>query len=171
MEELPALAGERRFLMAGDSTLVSCQNLRAMIGARASFTAPASRACAGAGVLAGCDPGAAAAVDYLAQRDAGKPAGERGSCRLPEDTMVVTGKKKTDPDLGLRRVFVWPGARAGAAAAAPAQEAGAGPRRPGASRTGTGRPALPRRQARSRPHRRDHQAAPGGRLPESRRRH
>ncbi|MGH3236810.1 MAG: hypothetical protein ACRDOH_26865, partial [Streptosporangiaceae bacterium] len=113
MEELPALAGERRFLMAGDSTLVSCQNLRAMIGARASFTAPASRACAGAGVLAGCDPGAAAAVDYLAQRDAGKPAGERGSCRLPEDTMVVTGKKKTDPDLGLRRVFVWPGARAG----------------------------------------------------------
>src|ERR1035437_7630716 len=43
MEALPELAGERRFLMVGDSKLVSYPNLRALIKAEVSFIAPASR--------------------------------------------------------------------------------------------------------------------------------
>src|SRR6266571_3120971 len=49
--------------------------------------------------------------------DAGKPPAQRGSYRVAEDTMVLAGKK-ADPDLELRRVFVWSSARAGAAAKA-----------------------------------------------------
>jgi transposase len=115
MEALSKLAGERRFLMVGGSKLVSYPNLLAMTKARVSFVAPASKSYVGADVLAACDLGAAAAVDYVAQRDAGKPPEDRGSYRVLEDTMVLTGKKKADPDLELRRVFVWSSARAGAA--------------------------------------------------------
>jgi transposase len=115
MEALSKLAGERSFLMAGDSKLVSYPNLRALTEAEVTFAAPASKAYAGAGVLAACDFDAAAEVGYVAQRDAGKPPAERGSYRVLEDTMVLTGKKKADPDLELRRVFVWSSARAGAA--------------------------------------------------------
>jgi len=118
MEALSKLAGERRFLMVGDSKLVSYSNLAAIIEAKVSFIAPASKAYVGAGVLAACDFGDAVVVDYVAQRDAGKAPGDRGSYRVSEDTMVIRGKKKSEPDLCLRRVFVWSGARAGAAAKA-----------------------------------------------------
>ncbi len=115
MEALSKLAGERSFLMAGDSKLVSYPNLRALTEAEVTFVAPASKAYVSAGVLAACDFDAAVEVGYVAQRDAGKPPAERGSYRVLEDTMVLTGKKKSDPDLELRRVFVWSSARAGAA--------------------------------------------------------
>ena len=119
MEALSKLAGERGFLMVGDSKLVSYPNLRAIIDAKVSFIAPASKAYVGASVLAACDFDAAVAVGYVAQRDVGKPPAQRGSYRVAEDTMVLTGKKKkADPDLELRRVFVWSSARAGAAAKA-----------------------------------------------------
>ena len=36
--------------------------------------------------------------------------------------MVIQGRKKADPDLHLRRVFVWSSARAGAAAKARAKK-------------------------------------------------
>ncbi len=68
--------------------------------------------------LAACDFDAALPVDYVAERDANKSAEERGSYRVSEDTMVIGAKKKSDPDLCLRRVFVWSSARAGAAAKA-----------------------------------------------------
>lgn len=115
MEALPELAGERRFLMVGDSKLVSYPNLRAIIDAKVSFIAPASKSYVGAGVLAACDFDDAVPVGYVAARDAGKPPAQLGSYRVLEDTMVLTGKKKADPDLALRRVFVWSSARAGAA--------------------------------------------------------
>jgi transposase len=118
MEALSRLAGERRFLMVGDSKLVSYPNLRAIIEAKVSFVAPASKAYIGADVLAGCDLAGAVAVDYVAQRDAAKSPEQRGSYRVLEDTMVLSGKKRTDPVLELRRVFVWSSARAGAAAKA-----------------------------------------------------
>ncbi len=118
MEALSGLAGERRFLMVGDSKLVSYPNLRAMIDAGVSFIAPASKSYVGADVLARCDLEAAQVVDYVAERDAAKTADGRGTYRVAEDTMVLNGKKKSDPDLGLRRVFVWSSARAGAAATA-----------------------------------------------------
>jgi transposase len=118
MEALSALAGERRFLMVGDSKLVSYANLAAIIDAKVSFIAPASKTYVGADVLAGCDYDAARSVDYVAERDADKAPGERGTYRVLEDTMVIVGKKKSEPDLDLRRVFVWSSARAGAAGAA-----------------------------------------------------
>jgi transposase len=122
MEALSKLADERRFLMVGDSKLVSYANLAAIIDAQVSFIAPASKTYVGADVLAGCDYDAALSVDYVAERDADKTPEERGSYRVLEDTMVIVGKKKSEPDLELRRVFVWSSARAGAAEAARAKK-------------------------------------------------
>ncbi len=118
MGALSKLAGERRFLLVGDSKLVSYPNLAAMIKAEVSFIAPASKSYVGADVLAACDFDAALPLDYVAERDAGKAEEDRGSYRVSEDTMVIKGKKKSEPDLHLRRVFVWSSARAGAAAKA-----------------------------------------------------
>jgi len=118
MEALSGLADERRFLMVGDSKLVSYTNLAAMVKAGVSFIAPASKSYVGADILARCDLDAAEAVDYVAERDTAKAADERGSYRVAEDTMVLTGRTKTDPAVELRRVFVWSSARAVAAAKA-----------------------------------------------------
>src|ERR1039458_7753419 len=93
-----------------------------MTEAGVSFIAPASKSYVGADVLAACDFEAADPVDYVAERDAGKSPEERGSYRVSEDTMVIKGKKKTDPDLCLRRVFVWSSARGGAAVKARAKK-------------------------------------------------
>jgi transposase len=122
MEALTHLAGERRFLMVGDSKLVSYSNLAAIIRAEVSFIAPASKTYVGVGVLAACDFDTADPVDYIAERDAKKPQEDRGSYRVSEDTMVLTAKKKSEPDLRLRRVFVWSSTRAGAAAHARAKK-------------------------------------------------
>jgi hypothetical protein len=88
------------------------------MAAEVDFIAPASKTYVPAEVLAGLDVQAAAPVDYLAERDAGKPPEQRGSYRVVEDTMTIAGKRKADPVLHLRRVFVWSSARAGAAATA-----------------------------------------------------
>ena len=122
MEALSQLAGERRFLMVGDSKLVSYANLAAISRAEVSFIGPASKTYVGAAVLAACDVEAADPVDYVAARDATKPQGDRGTYRVCEDTMVLTGKKKSEPDLCLRRVFVWSSTRAGAATHARAKK-------------------------------------------------
>ena len=61
-------------------------------------------------------------MDYVAERDAAKAPEDRGRYRVREDTMVVAAKRKADPDLSLRRVFVWSSARAGAAALARAKK-------------------------------------------------
>ena len=122
MEALSKLAGERRLLMVGDSKLVSYANLRAIIDAAVSFIAPASKMYVAAELLAACDFDAATPVDYVAERDTGKAPEDRGSYRVLEDTMVIRGKKKSEPDLCLRRVFVWSSARAGAAANARAKK-------------------------------------------------
>jgi transposase len=122
MRALRTLAGERRLLLVGDSKLVSYANLRDIIAAEVDFVAPASKTYVPAEVLASLDPAAATPVDYLAERDHGKPAEQRGSYRVVEDTMTITGKRTTDPALRVRRVFVWSSARAGAAATARARK-------------------------------------------------
>jgi len=108
--------------MVGDSKLVSYPNLAAMVAARVDFIAPASKSYVGADVLGACDLQAATHVDYVAERDANKAPEDRGTYRVLEDTMVLTGKKKTDPAIELRRVFVWSSARAGAAEKARAKK-------------------------------------------------
>jgi len=122
MRALRELAGPRRLLLVGDSKLVSYANLGAIMAAEVDFVAPASKTYVGAAVLAGLDVKAAAPVDYLAERDQGKPPEQRGSYRVVEDTMTIAGKRTRDPVLKVRRVFVWSSARAGAAATARARK-------------------------------------------------
>jgi Domain of unknown function (DUF4277) len=122
MRALRQLAGPRRMLLVGDSKLVSYANLRDLLAAEVDFIAPASKTYVPAKVLASLDLEAATPVDYLAERDAGKPPSQRGSYRVIEDTMTLVGKRKADPVLRVRRVLVWSSARAGAAATARARK-------------------------------------------------
>jgi hypothetical protein len=122
MRALRKLAGPRRFLVVGDSKLVSYANLRDIMAAEVDFIAPASKTYVPAEVLASLDPAMATLVDYVAERDQGKPPEQRGSYRVVEDTMIITGKCKADPVLQVRRVLVWSSARAGAAATARARK-------------------------------------------------
>jgi hypothetical protein len=116
MQALQRLASPKRFLLVGDSKLVSYPNLGAMIAAGVGFIAPASKTYVPAATFAALDPAAATPVDYIAARDQGKPSQQRGSYRVWEDTMTLAGKAKRDPVLSLRRVLVWSQARATAAA-------------------------------------------------------
>jgi transposase len=118
MEALSALADQRRFLMVGDSKLVSYPNLAALVEAEVSFIAPASKKYVSARTLAACDTNQAVPVEYVAARDATKDPERRGSYRVLEDSMVITGTRKADPALHLRRIFVYSSARAKAAATA-----------------------------------------------------
>jgi transposase len=118
MEALRRLAGPRSFLLVGDSKLISYNNLKAFFDAKVTFVAPASKNYVPAEVLAAQDVEAATPVDYVAERDAAKAPEDRGSYRVIEDTMVIAGKRKSDPDLSVRRVFVWSSARSDAAAKA-----------------------------------------------------
>ena len=68
-------------LLVGDSKLGSDANLRAIMAAEVEFVAPASTTSVGAEVLAGLEVAAATPVDYVAERDAGKPAEQRGRYR------------------------------------------------------------------------------------------
>ncbi len=122
MTALQKMARPREFLLIGDSKLVSYTNVSAMIESGTVFIAPASKAYTPAATLAALDLDAATEVDYVAQRDAGKPASERGQWRVTEDTMTLAGKRKRDPVHTLRRVFVHSTARAHAAATARAKK-------------------------------------------------
>ncbi|MEO3863890.1 IS1634 family transposase [Acrocarpospora sp. B8E8] len=116
MKQLQALAGRQRLLMIGDSKLISYPNLAAMTAEQVTFIAPASKTYVPAAALAVLDLAQATAVDYIAQRDAGKPADQRGSWQVLEDTMTVAGPRKKDPVVAVRRIFVHSSARAHAAA-------------------------------------------------------
>ncbi|EWM14546.1 IS1634 family transposase [Kutzneria sp. 744] len=122
MSALQTMARPREFLLVGDSKLVSYANVSAMIASGVGFVAPASKAYTPAATLAALDLDSAAEVDYVAERDAGKPAADRGRWRVTEDTMTLAGKRKRDPVLTLRRVFVHSTARARAAATARARK-------------------------------------------------
>jgi hypothetical protein len=165
MEALSSLAGERSFLLVGDSKLVSYPNLAAMVAARVGFIAPASKSYVGADVLGACDLEAATPVDYVAERE--RQQGTRGPGDLPG------ARGHHDPDRQEEdrpRCRVAPGLRVVLGPSrrrrkGPGEEARPCPRRPRASREGARRPLLPDRQAGERPHRGDRQQAPGDHLP------
>jgi transposase len=116
MQALRRLAGPRRFLLVGDSKLLSYNNIAAMTAAQGvTFLAPASKALVPAQVLADRDHDMATPVDFVAARDTHRPADQRGHYRVLEDTMTITGPLKRDPTITLRRVFVHSSARAEAA--------------------------------------------------------
>jgi len=57
-------------------------------------------------------------VDYIAQRDARKPADQRCAYRVTEDVMRLPGPRKTDPVHQIRRILVHSSANQNAAATA-----------------------------------------------------
>jgi transposase len=106
MQRMQAIAGPRRFLLVGDSKLLSHSNITAMSDAGVGFIAPLAAKRVPAGLFAALDLAAAVPVDYIAARDAGKPADRRGAYRVVEDVMDLPGPRKTDPVHHLRRVLV-----------------------------------------------------------------
>ncbi len=122
MTALTKMAAPREFLLIGDSKLVSYNNIQSMIASGVQFIAPASKTYVSAAELAALDLASATEVDYVAGRDAAKSAADRGLWQVVEDTMTLTGKRKKDPALTLRRVFVHSTARAQAAATARANK-------------------------------------------------
>lgn len=115
MEGIRRVAGPRRFLLIGDTKLLSYTNIAAMVEAEVTFLAPASKNFVPAEVLATCDYAKAKAVTYVAQRDTHLPDDKRGRYRAFEDTMTIATKRETDPEYTVRRIFVHSSARADAA--------------------------------------------------------
>jgi hypothetical protein len=120
MTALRQIVGPRPFLLVGDSKLISHTTAAAMGAKGVGFVAPLAASRVPAGLFAALPPGAGAAVDYAAERDAGKPAAaDRGSYRVLEDGgMDLPGPRKADPPVHLRRILVYfPASAAGAARA------------------------------------------------------
>ena len=78
MKALQQMATRRRLLIIGDSKLISYANLAAMDGDGVDFVAPASKVHVPAAQLAGLTVEQATRVDYVAQRDQGRPAAGAG---------------------------------------------------------------------------------------------
>ena len=106
MHHMQTLAGQRRFLMIGDSKLLSYTNMSAMHTAGVGFIAPLGAKRVPAGLFAAIDPAHTTVVDYIAQRDTGKPADRRCAYRVTEDVMHLPGPRSSDPVHHLRRVLV-----------------------------------------------------------------
>ena len=106
MKGLRRLAGATRLLMVADSKLVSWNNISALCAAGVDFIAPAPAAKIPHGFYAGLDLESAQVVDYVAARDAGKPAERREVYRVLEDTYTLHGPRKKDTPVHLRRVLV-----------------------------------------------------------------
>src|SRR5215213_8250698 len=123
MESLRAMCEPRRFLLVGDTKLISYGNVASMARAGMTFIAPASKAYVDADALRGAAALELHAVDYVAQRDAAKPAEQRGRYRVGEDTWAMAPAKSHKGEaIKLRRIFVWSSADAGAAAKARAKK-------------------------------------------------
>ena len=113
MTALKKIAGPRTFLLVGDSKLVSWANAAAMASGQVGFVAPLAASRSPAGLFAALPPGAGEQVDYVAGRDAGKPAAARGTYRvLEDDGMDIRGPRKSDPVVHLRRILVYSSANA-----------------------------------------------------------
>ena len=123
MTALRRIAGPRPFLLVGDSKLICYTNAAAMGAQAVGFVAPLAAARVPAGLFAALPPGAGTPVDYIAGRDAGKPAAARGVYRVLEDGgMDLAGPRKAGPPVHLRRILVYSSANATGAAKARARK-------------------------------------------------
>jgi transposase len=122
MESLRKMCEPRRFLLVGDTKLISYGNVAAMTRAQMTFIAPASKAYVGADELRAANTMDTADVDYVARRDEAKAPEARGRYRVGEDTWAMPAKAHKGEAITLRRVFVWSSADAGAAATARAKK-------------------------------------------------
>ncbi|WP_241882660.1 hypothetical protein [Frankia sp. KB5] len=116
---LTTIAGERRFLLVGDSKLVSYPNLTALTSTPGvTFLAPAPTTAVPAQVLAAQDWATATLVDHVAARDQDKPIHARATYRAREGVTTLRGPRKTDAAVTVRTVFIWSSANDQAAKAA-----------------------------------------------------
>ena len=125
MTELKKIAGTKTFLLIGDSKLISYGNVAAITGKGCTFLAPASKTYVKAAELAACDLAQATEVSYIAQRDEHKSPEQRGRWHVLQDARPFTirnPKRKKDPSIEVRRIFVHSSARASAAAASRAKK-------------------------------------------------
>ncbi|HEX9542729.1 MAG TPA: IS1634 family transposase, partial [Streptosporangiaceae bacterium] len=125
MTELKKIAGAKTFLLIGDSKLVSYDNVAAITGKGCTFLAPASKTYVKAAELAACDLAQATEVSYIAQRDEHKSPEQRGRWHVLEDSQpfqIRHRKRKKDPPIDVRRIFVHSTARAAAAATSRAKK-------------------------------------------------
>ena len=125
MTALKKIAGAKKFLLVGDSKLISYHNVAAISKARCTFLAPASKTYVKAAELGACDLGKATEVACTAQRDARKDPGQLGRWHVLEDDQpfwIRNSRRKSDPPIRLRRVFVHSTARAAAAATSRAKK-------------------------------------------------
>lgn len=157
-------------LLIRDANLTSYTSVWAMIASGTGFIAPAAKTYTPAATLAAPDLGSAIEVDYVAQRDACHRRTTRPVARH-RGHHDAGGQTQTGPCVhtltGVRALHR-PGTRCGHRAG---QETRPRPRRPSTPATGTGLPALPRRESRDRPDHRDRLRPPRRRLPPYRDRH
>ncbi len=92
MRDLSQLAGEQKFLMVADSKLVSYRNVAALLQAGAEFIAPVPAAQVKDEVYAALDLARAQVVDWVPDRDAGKPADQREVYQVLEDVHTLAGR-------------------------------------------------------------------------------
>jgi transposase len=107
MARFQKTAAVKRFLMIGDSKLVSYDNLTALSGAQVEFIAPLAASATDAAVFAALDPATAEPVEYIPLRVADRPTMDRPDYRVLEDTHTLTGKRKSDPPITVRRILVY----------------------------------------------------------------
>jgi transposase len=106
MARFQKTAAVKRFLMIGDSKLVSYDNLTALSSAQVDFIAPLAASATDTAVFAALDPAAAERVHYVPVRVADRPTMDRPDYRVLEDTHTLTGKRRSDPPITVRRILV-----------------------------------------------------------------
>jgi transposase len=106
MNSLRTMAAAKDFLLVADSKLVSYANVSALIAAGTGFIAPAPASKVDDAVYAALDLAKATVVDYVPVRDENTPAHNRETYRVLEDVHVLSGPRKRDPQLTVRRILV-----------------------------------------------------------------
>src|SRR6266567_2971115 len=86
-------AAVKRFLMIGDSKLISYDNLAALAGAQVEFIAPLPASATAPELFAALEPESAERVEYVPLRVADRPTLQRPDYRVLEDTHTLTGKR------------------------------------------------------------------------------
>ncbi|MDH6221598.1 transposase [Streptomyces pseudovenezuelae] len=142
MKDLQGMAGAREFLMEADSKLVSYTNVAALLAAGVDFSAPVPAAQVKDEVYAALDLEQAQAVDWVPERDVGKPAAERESYRVLEDIHTMAGRRKRDPVHRVRRILVHSTAVAAGQPRGSREATGPGRRGDGQACRRGGRPTL-----------------------------
>ncbi|MER7960369.1 hypothetical protein, partial [Streptomyces sp. NPDC096030] len=81
-------------------------NITALLQAGVKFIAPVPAAQIKDDVYAALDPEQAEPVDWAPGRDERKPETQRETYRVLEDTHTLTGRRKSDPPLTIRRILI-----------------------------------------------------------------